>query len=113
MNSSYLLTFLVGGTIVSAVKYIANELKNPACAAIAALLPIGFLCGYIIDTRNTLVKYIHHISLVMAVTVLVAVCIYLALIHVTVHKCVILTAGILLWFGCQYGLYNFTNLNTH
>ena len=112
MISSYLLTFLLGGAIVSAVKYIANELKNPACAAIAALLPIGFLCGYIIDTRNTLIEYVRHISLVMAITVVVAVCIYLALVHVAVHKFIILTAGILLWFGCQYGLYKFTKLNT-
>ena len=105
MIQSYLLTFLLGGTIVSAVKYIANELDDPACAAIAALLPIGFLCGYIIDTRGTLIKYIHHISLVMVVTLAVAVCIYLALIYLSVHEFVILTAGILLWFCSQYGMY--------
>lgn len=109
MTQSYLLTFLLGGTIVSLVKYIANELNDPACAAIAALLPIGFLCGYIIDTREALVKYIHHISLVMAVTVAVAVCIYFALISISVHEFVILSASILVWFGLQYGMYKLTN----
>lgn len=109
MIRSYLLTFFLGGMIVSAVKYIANELKNPACAAIAALLPIGLLCGYIIDTRETLVHYVHHMSLVMAVTVAVALCIYLALIRLSVHEHVILTAGILLWFCSQYTLYKVTH----
>ena len=63
------------------------------------------VCGYIIDSREMLVHYVHHISLVMAVTVAVAVCIYLALIHLSVHEFVILTAGILVWFGAQYGMY--------
>lgn len=106
IHTSYLLTFLLGGTIVSAVKYIANELNDPACAAIAALLPIGFLCGYIIDARGTLIRYVHHIALVMVVTVAVAMCIYLALVYLSaVHKFIILTVGILLWFCLQYGLY--------
>jgi hypothetical protein len=56
MTQSYLLTFLLGGTIVSAVKYIANELKNPACAAVAALLPIGFVCGAHEESREVVSK---------------------------------------------------------
>ena len=103
---SSISTFVIGGTIMSAVRFLANELRNPALAAIVALTPIGFLCGYLLINRPILMQYMLRLAIVMSGSVLVALVIYAVLrstIHLTTNS--VITAGLLFWVVLQYHLY--------
>ena len=104
---NYILTFLFGGTVMSGVQYLANNLQNTALAAILALTPLGFLCGYLIHSRILLQKYVMNLAFVMAITVVVAIIIYYLLLKFkNLSSYIILTAGIIVWGVFQYIKYN-------
>ena len=103
---NYILTFLFGGTVMSGVQYLANNLQNTALAAILALTPLGFLCGYLIKSKKLLKSYIINLAFVMAITVLVAILIYCMIIFFKeLSTYIILTVGIILWGILQYVKY--------
>lgn len=99
---SHLCTFLLGGTIVSGVRYLAVELHNPALAAVLALTPIGFICGYFIPQRLLLRRYILHLALVMAITASVALMLYVALLSTALPSLGWLTIALFGWGGLQF-----------
>ena len=106
---------MVGGTIISAVRFLANELSNPALAAIVALTPIGFLCGYLLRDRPLLTVYVLRLAVVMSGSVLVALLIVALLIVAALRRtrlpaAAVLTAGLALWVVVQYGLYRSVSL---
>ena len=103
-------TFVVGGTIMSAVRFLANELSNPALAAIVALTPIGFLCGYLLRDRPLLTVYVLRLAVVMSGSVLVALLIVAALRRTRLPAAAVLSAGLALWVVVQYGLYRSVSL---
>lgn len=104
---THLCAFLFGGTIVSGVRYLTVELHNPALAAVLALTPIGFICGYLVPQRRLLRRYILHLALVMAITVGVALLLHAALASDTLSPLGWLTLALIGWAGMQLLKYKF------
>lgn len=48
-----LITFIVGGFLLTMVQFIAVTMKNPALAAAAGGIPIGLLSMYMIESEDS------------------------------------------------------------
>jgi hypothetical protein len=51
---SLIIPFLVGGTVISGVKYSSTHIKNPAVAAIIGGIPTGLLALYFVNNDKSL-----------------------------------------------------------
>lgn len=56
---SIIIPFLIGGTVISGVKYASTNFKNPAIAAIIGGIPTGLISIYFISSDKSL-KYAHN-----------------------------------------------------
>ena len=68
-----IVPFLIGGTVISGVKYASTHIKNPAIAAIIGGVPTGLISIYFVSDEKTL-KYAHNyffvtLSLLSAIAV--------------------------------------------
>ena len=92
-----IIPFLIGGTIISGVKYSSTYIKNPAIAAIIGGIPTGLISIYfIIDDEKTR-KYVYNYFFV-TLSLLISICIFYALIIYTkLNKNIILIISLCLW----------------
>ena len=70
---SIIIPFLIGGTVISGVKYASSYIENPAVAAIIGGIPTGLISMYFVSDEKTL-KYAHNyffvtLSLLTAIAV--------------------------------------------
>ena len=56
---SIIIPFLIGGTVISGVKYASSYIENPAVAAIIGGIPTGLISMYFVSDEKTL-KYAHN-----------------------------------------------------
>ena len=68
-----IIPFLIGGTVISGVKYASVHIKNPAVAAIIGGVPTGLIALYFVSDEKTL-KYAHNyffvtLSLLLAISI--------------------------------------------
>ena len=71
---SLILPFLIGGTVISGVKYASENIKNPAIAAVIGGIPTGLLSIYFVADSKSL-KYAHNYFFV-TLALLIAIAIF-------------------------------------
>ena len=54
-----LYTFILGGTFISTIYYLANTINNPVIAALLGFVPLNLCCCYIMRDRLTLKNYLN------------------------------------------------------
>lgn len=104
-----LYTFILGGTFVSLVYYLANTINNPALAALLGFTPFAIFCCYIMRTRNILKSYMKYGFCVGSITILMVLLGYLLLEYTNIERYNLITGILILWFVLQYILLNFKN----
>jgi hypothetical protein len=103
-----LVPFMLGGVIISSVKFIATHLDNPALAAIVGGIPTGLISIYFLSADKTL-DYAHnyfYVTLILATSILTF---YLLQTYTKLSKNVILLVAIATWMtlvGTRYVLVN-------
>ena len=94
--------FIFGFVIIYLVYHFTNVKKNPAAAAIMALLPISLISTYAINEKKMQVKYSYHLISVCVITLLCIILLHLLLKYSNLNRYLIITIIILLWILCQH-----------
>jgi len=93
---SLIVPFLIGGTIIAAVKYTAVHLKNPALAAIIGGFPTGLLSIYFVSQTQS-AEYAHdyfYVTLILLTSIMVF---YLLFTHTDWNKRIAWVVSVLFW----------------
>lgn len=96
---SLIIPFLLGGTLISGVKFAATHMDNPALAAILGGIPVGLTAIFFL-TSDKSIGYSHdyfYVTLSLATAILVF---YMLRVHTDISKNVVL----LIAFGCWASL---------
>lgn len=97
--------FLLGGSIFTAIHYFANIVKDPAAAAIIALLPISLFSGFLIDDRKMLEKYSWNLVVIALTTLFSLVLLWLFITRTTFDKNYVILSVLIVWFILQWLIY--------
>jgi uncharacterized membrane protein YGL010W len=70
---SLMIPFLIGGSIISGVKYAATHLNNPALAAILGGLPTGLLSIYFLTSEDSIgyANNYFYVTLILATSIMI------------------------------------------
>lgn len=91
-----IVPFLLGGSVIASVKYIASHSSNPGLAAVAGGLPTGLITIYFL-TQDKTIPYSHnyfYVTLILATSILLF---YLLRIHTSWDKNIVLLVALLTW----------------
>lgn len=93
---SIIIPFLIGGTVISGVKYVSSHIKNPAVAAIIGGVPTGLISMYFVSDEKTL-KYAHNYFFV-TLSLLTAIAVFYVLhTYTEVKKDIVLLIALGCW----------------
>ncbi len=103
---SIIVPFLIGGFVISGVKYTSSHVKNPALAAIIGGVPTGLISIYFVSDEKTL-KYAHNyffvtLSLLISISVF-----YILHTYTSLQKDIVLLIALICWatlIGIRYML---------
>jgi hypothetical protein len=93
---SLVIPFLIGGTVITTVKFAATKMSNPALAAIMGGLPTGLISIYFL-TADKSVGYAHNyffVTLILATAIMVF---YLLSINTALDKNIIWGISVATW----------------
>jgi hypothetical protein len=93
---SIIIPFLIGGTVISGVKYASSYIENPAVAAIIGGIPTGLISMYFVSDEKTL-KYAHNYFFV-TLSLLTAIAVFYVLhTYTEVKKDIVLLISLCCW----------------
>lgn len=103
-----IIPFLLGGSIISSVKFAAIKLNNPALAAILGAIPTGLISVYFLTKKNSISysENYFYITLILSIIILLF---YLLNIHTKLNKNTILFFSLLAWSTLVWLHYWFSN----
>jgi peptidoglycan/LPS O-acetylase OafA/YrhL len=103
---SIIIPFLIGGTVISGVKYASSHVQNTALAAIIGGVPTGLIAIYFVSDEKSL-KYAHTYFFV-TLSLLTAIAIFYVLhTYTNMKKDVVLLISLICWatfIGIRYML---------
>jgi hypothetical protein len=91
-----IIPFLIGGSVITGVKFMATHLNNPALAAILGGIPTGLISIYFL-TSDKSIGYAYdyfYVTLILATAILAF---YLIHIHTKLDKNVVLAIALATW----------------
>lgn len=93
---NFIVPFLLGGSIIASVKYIATYSNNPGLAAVAGGLPTGLISIYFLTQDQTIpyAQNYFYVTLILATSIILF---YLLRIHTSWDKNIILLVALLTW----------------
>lgn len=107
-----IIPFLLGGFVISGVKFAATSLNNPALSAIFGGLPTGLIAIYFITSQDS-IGYAHNYFYVTLSLLTAIIVFYLLQIHTKMRKDIILLIALLTWVtlvGLNY-MFNRNNVD--
>lgn len=103
---SLIIPFLIGGTVISGVKYSSEHIPNPAVAAIIGGIPTGLISMYFVANDKSL-GYSHNYFYV-TLSLLTAIAIFYTLYTYTnLSKNVVVSVSLACWalfIGIRYAI---------
>lgn len=95
---SLILPFLLGGTIISGVKFSATHMNNPALAAILAAILTGLLAILFLTSEKSIsYEYDYFfVTLSLATAILVF---YIIHVHTNIDKNIVLLISFMCWIS--------------
>lgn len=107
-----LIPFLIGGTTIAAVKYVASNLHNPGLAAIFGGVPVGLVSLYFVanaDSYSYAVNYF-YVTMILGISILIF---YILHSYTSLSKNVVLAISLGAWLALVGGRYLLTRLSHH
>lgn len=101
-----ILPFLIGGTIITGVKFTATHIDNPALAAILGGLPTGLISIYFLTSEKS-ISYAHDYFFVTLSLLTAIMVFYMINVHTKLSKNLILLIALFSWatlIGLRYVL---------
>ena len=102
------IPFLIGGSIITGVKYASTHIKNPVVAAIIGGIPTGLISIYFINDSNVL-KYSYNYFFITLALLTSIVIFHILYVYTNLQKDVILLISLLCWalfIGIRYTITN-------
>jgi hypothetical protein len=95
-SKTLIIPFLLGGTIISSVKFAATNLNNPALSAIIGGLPIGLLSIYFLSSEKSIdyAQNYFYVTLALSSAIIIFYSIH---VHTNLHKNSVLLIAIFAW----------------
>lgn len=98
------IPFVIGGSVITTVKFMSTRLDIPALAAIFGGLPIGLVSIYFISSENS-IGYAHNYFYVTLILSISIIFFYLLRIHTKMDKNFALSIALLTWATLVFGRY--------
>ena len=92
-----IVPFLVGGFLISGVKYSSENIKNPAIAAVIAGIPTGLLSIFFLSESKSL-KYTNNYFFVTLATLIAVTIFYAVYTYTNISKDFVLLISVIFWF---------------
>lgn len=96
ISKELIIPFLIGGSVITGVKFMAVHLDNPALAAIFGGLPTGLISIYFL-TSDKSIGYAHnyfYVTLILSVAIMTF---YILHVHTKMNKNIVLSIALLTW----------------
>jgi phosphatidylserine synthase len=103
---TYGIPFLIGGCVVSGVKYASNNIKNPAVAAMIGGIPTGLISIYFVKNYKTIGYTNNYFFVTLALLTAIAI-FYTLRVYTNLHKNIILLISLSTWailVGIRYAI---------
>lgn len=106
---SLIIPFLMGGAIISTVKFTAIHIKNPALSAIIGGLPIGLISVYFLSSEKSIsyAENYFYVTLSLATAIMVF---YSLHNHTKLEKNVVLLISLIVWAILVFIRYELSNV---
>ena len=93
---SLILPFLLGGTIIAGVKFIATDLHNPALAAVVGGAPTGMIAMFFLSQKVT-IPYAHNYFFMNLILMTATSLFYILRAHFNVEQNIALISSLVCW----------------
>ena len=112
LAKNLLVPFLIGGTTIAVVKFVASNLHNPALAAIFGGVPVGLVSLYFVANSETLSYAVNYfyVTMILGISILTF---YFLHTHTSWSKNTVLAVSLVTWLTLAGGKYLFEHSMSH
>lgn len=109
---SLLVPFLIGGTTIAVVKYVASTLNNPALAAIFGGIPVGLVSIFFVANSESISYSINYfyVTMILGASILTF---YALHTYTSLSKNVVLVIALATWLALAGGRYVIQHVMSH
>ena len=112
MVKNLLVPFLIGGTTIAAVKFVASNLHNPGLAAIFGGVPVGLVSLFFVANSETLTYAVNYfyVTMILGISILTF---YILHTYTSWSKNTVLAVSLVTWLTLAGGKYLIEHLVSH